>query len=105
MPPGPCLRRRRLGQLRPPPWARHREGRRGRDRSELRHLGSADAQPDESLGAVYAGMKKQHEVEQFLYRQADLLDNKRWQDWINLFAPSGVYWMPPDPSPQPSEGI
>jgi len=40
----------------------------------------------------------QHEVEQFLYRQAELLDTKRWQDWIGLFAKDGVYWMPPDPS-------
>ncbi len=42
--------------------------------------------------------KAQHEVEQFLYRQADFLDGKRWQDWIDLFAKDGVYWMPPDPS-------
>ncbi len=42
--------------------------------------------------------KAQHEVEQFLYRQADFLDSKRWQDWIDLFAKDGVYWMPPDPS-------
>ena len=40
----------------------------------------------------------QHDVEQFLYRQADLLDSKRWQDWIDLFADDGVYWMPPEPS-------
>ena len=43
-------------------------------------------------------MKIQHEVEQFLYRQADLLDNKRWQDWIDLFTADGVYWMPADPA-------
>jgi 3-phenylpropionate/cinnamic acid dioxygenase small subunit len=43
-------------------------------------------------------VKGQHEVEQFLYRQAELLDAKRWQDWIDLFAKDGVYWMPPDPS-------
>lgn len=40
----------------------------------------------------------QHAVEQFLYAQAALLDNKRWQDWIDLFTPEGVYWMPPEPS-------
>ena len=39
-----------------------------------------------------------HEIEQFLYRQAGLLDDKKWQGWIDLFAPDGVYWMPPDPS-------
>ncbi len=37
-------------------------------------------------------------VEQFLYRQADLLDSKRWEDWIGLFTEDGVYWMPPEPS-------
>ena len=26
------------------------------------------------------------EVEQFLYRQAELLDEKRWGDYIELFA-------------------
>ena len=40
----------------------------------------------------------QHSVEQFLYRQADLLDQKRWEDWIGLFTDDGVYWMPPEPS-------
>jgi benzoate/toluate 1,2-dioxygenase subunit beta len=42
-------------------------------------------------------MKEQHAVEQFLYRQSELLDTKRWQDWIDLFAPDGIYWMPPAP--------
>jgi 3-phenylpropionate/cinnamic acid dioxygenase small subunit len=40
----------------------------------------------------------QHAVEQFLYRQADLLDTKQWEEWIGLFADDGVYWMPPEPS-------
>ena len=44
------------------------------------------------------------EVEQFLYRQAELLDTKQWQPWIDLFTPDGVYWMPPEPSSQTWEG-
>ena len=36
----------------------------------------------------------QHRVEQFLFAQSELLDNKHWQDYINLFADDGVYWMP-----------
>ena len=40
----------------------------------------------------------QHEVEQFLYRQSELLDTKQWQAWIDLFAADGIYWMPPDAS-------
>ncbi|HKU45727.1 MAG TPA: nuclear transport factor 2 family protein, partial [Burkholderiales bacterium] len=42
--------------------------------------------------------KEQHSVEQFLYRQAGLLDDKRWEDWIGLFTDDGIYWMPPEPS-------
>jgi 3-phenylpropionate/cinnamic acid dioxygenase small subunit len=37
------------------------------------------------------------EVEQFLYVQAELLDAKHWQAWIDLFAVDGVYWMPVAP--------
>lgn len=44
------------------------------------------------------GIELHHAVEQFLYRQAELLDEKRWQDWVDLFAEDGVYWMPAEPS-------
>ena len=44
-------------------------------------------------GLVPAG-DVQREVEQFLYAQAELLDGKHWQAWIDLFAAEGVYWMP-----------
>ena len=44
--------------------------------------------------AVNGHHSTHHAVEQFLYRQADLLDSKRWEDWIGLFADDGVYWMP-----------
>ena len=49
-------------------------------------------------------MKDQHAVEQFLYKQADLLDTKQWQKWIDLFTDDGVYWMPPDASYKTWEG-
>jgi 3-phenylpropionate/cinnamic acid dioxygenase small subunit len=44
-------------------------------------------------------------VEQFLYRQADLLDSKRWQEYIDLFAPDGIYWMPAEPGQTTWEGV
>ena len=47
----------------------------------------------------------QHEVEQFLYRQAELLDSKKWQDYIDLFADDGVYWVPADPAHTTWEGM
>jgi len=50
------------------------------------------------------GHSTQHAVEQFLYRQAALLDAKQWQDYIDLFAEDGVYWMPPDPSQKTWDG-
>jgi 3-phenylpropionate/cinnamic acid dioxygenase small subunit len=40
------------------------------------------------------GADVQREVEQLLYRQAELLDAKQWQAWMDLFADDGVYWMP-----------
>ena len=49
-------------------------------------------------------MKEQHEIEQFLYRQSELLDSKKWQAWIDLFAPEGIYWMPPDATYKTWEG-
>jgi 3-phenylpropionate/cinnamic acid dioxygenase small subunit len=39
----------------------------------------------------------QREVEVFLFRQAALLDAKRWLEWTALFAADGVYWMPVTP--------
>ena len=50
-------------------------------------------------------MELQHEVEQFLYRQAELLDTKQWQAWIDLFTDDGVYWMPADPAHKHWDGV
>ena len=53
-------------------------------------------------------MKKndvQHAVEQFLYQQADLLDSKQWQDYVDLFAADGVYWVPADPAHTSWDGM
>jgi 3-phenylpropionate/cinnamic acid dioxygenase small subunit len=50
-------------------------------------------------------MELQHEVEQFLYKQSELLDTKQWQAWIDLFADDGVYWMPADPAHEHWDGV
>jgi len=34
------------------------------------------------------------EVEQFLYREARLLDNRRFAEWLELFSEDVRYWMP-----------
>lgn len=47
----------------------------------------------------------QHRVEQFLFRQAALLDTKRWADFIDLFTVDGIYWMPAAPDQTTGEGV
>jgi len=35
-----------------------------------------------------------HEISQFLYREARLLDEERYDDWLALFTPDIHYWVP-----------
>jgi 3-phenylpropionate/cinnamic acid dioxygenase small subunit len=46
------------------------------------------------------------EAEEFLFREAELLDDRRYDDWLPLFHPDGIYWMPindgTDPTLEPS---
>ena len=55
-------------------------------------------------GLVRGSPDLQREVEQLLYIQAELLDGKHWQGWIDLFAHDGVYWMPVTPEQTEWEG-
>jgi 3-phenylpropionate/cinnamic acid dioxygenase small subunit len=34
------------------------------------------------------------EIEQFLYREAELLDERRYEEWLELFAEDAQYFMP-----------
>jgi 3-phenylpropionate/cinnamic acid dioxygenase small subunit len=34
------------------------------------------------------------EVEEFLYHEAALLDERRYEEWLDLFTPDAHYWMP-----------
>jgi 3-phenylpropionate/cinnamic acid dioxygenase small subunit len=36
----------------------------------------------------------QHEIEQFVYHEAQLLDEREFHDWLELFADDIHYWMP-----------
>jgi 3-phenylpropionate/cinnamic acid dioxygenase small subunit len=69
------------------------------DHSPRAPLGRAATTPLEPpqpglLTGAAAGADLQREVEQFLYAQAELLDGKHWQAYIDLFDGAGVYWMP-----------
>lgn len=34
------------------------------------------------------------EIEQFLFQEAELLDSRRYPEWLSLFTEDAVYWMP-----------
>ena len=55
------------------------------------------ARPLPERSAVRVEADLQRRVEQFLFYQAELLDTKSWQAYIDLFADEGVYWMPARP--------
>ena len=44
-------------------------------------------------------------AEQFLYRQAEILDEQRWDDWLALFTEDGRYWMPAEANQTDGEGV
>ena len=35
-----------------------------------------------------------NEVKEFLISEARLLDERRWEEWLALFAKDGWYWVP-----------
>ena len=41
----------------------------------------------------------------FLHRQAEILDEKRWEEWLALFTPDGHYWMPAREDQTDGEGV
>jgi 3-phenylpropionate/cinnamic acid dioxygenase small subunit len=45
-------------------------------------------------GEQIARLLLQQEIEEFLYREADLLDERRYEDWLALIAEDVRYWMP-----------
>jgi 3-phenylpropionate/cinnamic acid dioxygenase small subunit len=44
--------------------------------------------------AAIASLLLQREVEDFLYREAELLDARRFDEWLALFTEDARYWMP-----------
>ena len=51
------------------------------------------------------GADRLREIEQFLYRQVELLDRRQWSDFIELFTADGRYWMPAAPEQTTGEGV
>lgn len=51
------------------------------------------------------GVETQLKVEAFLYRQAEILDEKRWDEWLGLFTEDGWYWMPAEEDQTEGDGL
>jgi len=49
------------------------------------------------ITATDAAASLQQRIEQFLYYQSELLDQKQWAAYLDLFGPDGIYWMPVTP--------
>lgn len=47
-----------------------------------------------TLPEIPVDAETQRRVEQFLFREARLLDNECWDDWLALMAEDIHYWMP-----------
>jgi 3-phenylpropionate/cinnamic acid dioxygenase small subunit len=41
------------------------------------------------------------EAEDFLFHEADLLDRRNYDEWLKLFTPDGIYWLPMEDGTDP----
>ena len=57
-----------------------------------------------SAGPPPLGEQDRTEVEQFLFREARLLDERRWDDWLALWAEGATYRIPTRSTPEPDHG-
>jgi 3-phenylpropionate/cinnamic acid dioxygenase small subunit len=48
--------------------------------------------PNQNEAIAYTLLKQ--EVEEFLYHEAELLDERRYEEWLELLADDVRYWMP-----------
>lgn len=45
------------------------------------------------------------EAERFLFAEARLLDERRFEEWETLFTDDAVYWLPIDPDVDPARAV
>ena len=96
---GAACRRQSVGQH-PAPL---RSGRnRAGDRRHQRHIGMADAQPVPRLVEIHDACRcrramsvpTDQDLIDFVVHEARLIDQHRFEEWLDLFADDGHYWMP-----------
>ena len=45
-------------------------------------------------GSDLAHMLLKYQVEEFLYQEAEILDERRFEEWLDLLTDDMRYWMP-----------
>jgi len=45
------------------------------------------------------------QIEDFLYTEARLLDQRDYEQWVALFAEDGIYWVPAGDEADPNESV
>lgn len=43
---------------------------------------------------VSVPLETYHRIQQFIYHEARLLDERQWQPWLDLWTEDGMYWIP-----------
>jgi len=64
--------------------------------TELKRHTESDASPAlaPAPATVMSRLMLQYEIEQYYYTEAALLDDRRFSEWLALFAEDAHYWMP-----------
>jgi benzoate/toluate 1,2-dioxygenase beta subunit len=51
------------------------------------------------------GYETMREIESLILREARLLDAGKFEAWLDLYAPDGIYWMPSQPDQTDPVGV
>jgi biphenyl 2,3-dioxygenase beta subunit len=54
---------------------------------------------------IQVNLELRCEVEAFLYREARLLDERKFEEWLDLFTDDAIYWMPGRTNPWRAQGV
>jgi benzoate/toluate 1,2-dioxygenase beta subunit len=61
--------------------------------------------PISPLPVADVSLETQRAAELLLYRQAEILDDRRWDEWLALFTEDGRYWMPANEAQETGDGV
>jgi 3-phenylpropionate/cinnamic acid dioxygenase small subunit len=50
------------------------------------------------MSATKSDVALRDELKAFVYAEAELLDDGKFDDWLDLFADDGIYWIPAVPN-------